>query len=359
MRRRRRRLLGPVVALFLVLVAGGSGAASLPVVKGTDNVPVLATFEIHQYGRNTYPMARGAIHGVRRVHGATVLYWSLGYPEGSKSSEPVQFVRTQPIMLGQRWNALQSYAAPGLADPVGRKAYSTLVTEEGGRCLCTQREGVENRAGRAIVFHNVYPALPAELQSVSVTVGFDTVVAGLPVEDGPLLPAVDPAEPIHLGDGWPRIDAAAVTAAPDKDLSVHTIESRVKDLAAQVTTVEAPSQVSLELSADVLFALDSAELTPRAQAALAKVAATVNERAKAGELSVVGHTDDSGTDAYNDELSKRRAEAVHAALAPLVEVAGLTYRVEGRGEREPVAENSTDEGRQANRRVTVSFAPGS
>lgn len=354
-----RRRLGPIAALALALVPGGPGAASLPVVEGTDNVPVLATFEVHQSRRNTSPTARGAIHGVRRVAGATVLYWSLGYPEGSRSEESVRFADTQPRFLGQRWNALEVFANPDLVDPVGKKAYSTLVAKEGGRCLCTQREDVEDRAGQAFVFYNVYPALPAELRTVAVTVGFNAVMAGLPVEDGPLLPAVDPGGPIRLGDGWPRIDPAAVAAAPDKELSVHSIEARVKDLSARVTTVEAPSQVSLELSADVLFALDSADLTPQAQTALAKVAATVNERAKAGELSVVGHTDDSGTDAHNDDLSKRRAEAVRAALAPLVQVAGLTYRVEGRGEREPVAENSTDEGRQANRRVTVSFAPGS
>jgi outer membrane protein OmpA-like peptidoglycan-associated protein len=71
---------------------------------------------------------------------------------------------------------------------------------------------------------------------------------------------------------------------------------------------------------------------------------------------VVGHTDSQGSDAYNDDLSRRRAEAVAAVLRP--ELAGgpeLDLAVEGRGEREPVADNSTDEGRQANRRVSVTF----
>ena len=60
-------------------------------------------------------------------------------------------------------------------------------------------------------------------------------------------------------------------------------------------------------------------------------------------------------DTYNDDLSRRRAQAVADVLRPVLAPAGITLAVEGRGEREPVAENGSAEGRQLNRRVSVGF----
>ncbi len=90
------------------------------------------------------------------------------------------------------------------------------------------------------------------------------------MEDGALTPAVEPSQPILLGDGWPRLDVDAVAAAPEKDRSIADLETRLVDFGNQVTTVESPGQVSLELSTDVLFAVDSAVLTGQAQASIAK-----------------------------------------------------------------------------------------
>ncbi|GGC41711.1 hypothetical protein GCM10011504_20180 [Siccirubricoccus deserti] len=113
---------------------------------------------------------------------------------------------------------------------------------------------------------------------------------------------------------------------------------------------------TLTVQNDVLFDFDKDELRPEAAQALGRVAEIIRQRQPRAVL-VIGHTDSMGADAYNDALSRRRAEAVQAwlaaqggALPPL--------RVEGRGEREPVAPNIVDgrdnpEGRQANRRVEV------
>jgi OOP family OmpA-OmpF porin len=78
-------------------------------------------------------------------------------------------------------------------------------------------------------------------------------------------------------------------------------------------------------------------------------------RAAPGQVSIVGHTDAEASDAYNDDLSRRRAQAVADVLSPILAPAGVTLVVEGRGEREPVADNATPEGRQLNRRVSVGF----
>lgn len=350
--RRSAALLATALLALTGPVAGG-GASSPPSVKGTKLVPVLATFEIQMSQENGRPVARGAVHGVRRVAGATVLYYSLGFPAGTSNA---LFIATQRQVFPQdRW--ISGYATPRLIDSPGRRAYTTLVVKENGACVCSSSNATENVGGRQFVFYNVYPPLPPSATKVAVSIGFNTIVADVPVGDGPLEPAMDPEVPIELGSGWPRIDPAVVAAAPDKDRSVHDLETHVTDLGSKAVTVETPAQVSIELSADVLFAVNSAALTPQAQAAIAKAAATVNERAKAGALAVVGHTDSTADDAYNDALSKQRAEAVRAALAPLVKVEGLTYAVEGRGEREPIADNGSDAGRQANRRVSVTFAP--
>jgi len=68
-------------------------------------------------------------------------------------------------------------------------------------------------------------------------------------------------------------------------------------------------------------------------------------------VDVVGHTDSVGPEAYNDKLSLRRAEAVITYLRSIgVEV---DLNAIGKGEFEPVADNSTDEGRAQNRRVVI------
>lgn len=69
--------------------------------------------------------------------------------------------------------------------------------------------------------------------------------------------------------------------------------------------------------------------------------------------SIVGHTDSIGREGYNMTLSRQRALAVAAYLTNSAGVAATRLHAEGAGEREPVADNDTPEGRQANRRVEV------
>ena len=69
-------------------------------------------------------------------------------------------------------------------------------------------------------------------------------------------------------------------------------------------------------------------------------------------MVTVGHTDSIGTDAYNQKLSMRRAEAVKAYIVSKGVEQSRVY-TEGKGETQPVADNATAEGRAKNRRVTV------
>lgn len=142
------------------------------------------------------------------------------------------------------------------------------------------------------------------------------------------------------------------------DLRVIPIELRVVPYDGRVTSVEG-SLATVALDADVLFEFDRADLTPGAEQTLAQVVTELDDRAQ-GSVLVVGHTDAIGDDAYNLDLSRRRAQTVTDFLAAQVSQS-LDFAAEGRGEAEPVADNvapdgSDDpEGRRRNRRVEVTF----
>lgn len=106
------------------------------------------------------------------------------------------------------------------------------------------------------------------------------------------------------------------------------------------------------LTSDVLFATDSAELSGDAVARIADVAKQI-DASGASSVLVVGHTDDVDTDAYNQDLSERRAAAVGAQLGRAL--GGVDIKTEGRGEKEPIAEGTSEEARRANRRVEITY----
>lgn len=114
----------------------------------------------------------------------------------------------------------------------------------------------------------------------------------------------------------------------------------------------------VELPSDTLFAFDSAELGPQAEASLAK-AADLIRAAPAGDIAIIGHTDAKGDDAYNRRLSQQRAQAVADWMGQQVGVRQRRLDVSGRGETEPVAPNARPDGsddpdgRARNRRVDV------
>lgn len=103
----------------------------------------------------------------------------------------------------------------------------------------------------------------------------------------------------------------------------------------------------------ILFGFDSAEIKPDARDNLSRLAASLQEYPNT-DLLIVGHTDATGPEDYNLELSERRADA---AMAVLITNGVAPERVltEGRGETEPIATNDTAEGRKLNRRVEVAI----
>ncbi len=104
---------------------------------------------------------------------------------------------------------------------------------------------------------------------------------------------------------------------------------------------------------DVLFEVDSARLRPGAARRLDALAGYLTAE-RGVQVRVDGHTDSTASDAYNLELSRARAEAVADVLVQ-AGVPERRLRVEGFGERQPVATNATVAGRQQNRRVEITL----
>ena len=112
-----------------------------------------------------------------------------------------------------------------------------------------------------------------------------------------------------------------------------------------------PAATKVTYAADAFFDFDKSALKPEGKAKLDDLVGKV----KGINLEViiaVGHTDSIGTDAYNQRLSVRRAEAVKAYLVSKGIEKNRVY-TEGKGEKQPVADNKTAEGRAKNRRVEI------
>lgn len=134
--------------------------------------------------------------------------------------------------------------------------------------------------------------------------------------------------------------------------------SGLKGLVSDFQVRRTATETVAILAADTLFAFDSATISPGAVDNLRRTADLVRQGG-GGAIKVVGHTDGRGDDAYNDQLSRRRAQAVADWLRGDGGHAERSFEVEGRGKHEPAAPNAKPdgsddpEGRARNRRVEV------
>jgi outer membrane protein OmpA-like peptidoglycan-associated protein len=135
---------------------------------------------------------------------------------------------------------------------------------------------------------------------------------------------------------------------------VDTLTATLTELNAKTTDTE----IRIELSADVLFDFDKADIKADAEPSLRKVATVIRSYPKSG-VTIEGHTDAKGSDAYNAALSERRAASVRQWLESRGGVSGVRFAVRGLGAKRPVAPNTRPdgaddpEGRRKNRRVEI------
>lgn len=170
------------------------------------------------------------------------------------------------------------------------------------------------------------------------------------------------SDPIPLGASG-KILAIRGVVLEIRGLS-SAVTGKSQSLAAALSDLGATrvgTEVHIALASDVLFDFDKAVLRPEAAPALEKVALVI-QSFQHPQVTVEGHSDNVGADAYNQELSERRARAVQSWLASHKVTAPMTTR--GWGESKPVVPNANADGtdnppnRQKNRRVEIVVKTG-
>jgi outer membrane protein OmpA-like peptidoglycan-associated protein len=137
------------------------------------------------------------------------------------------------------------------------------------------------------------------------------------------------------------------------DKQAAELQSQVSD--SRVRIVNTGNELIVTMPEGILFATDSAAVQPGIQNDLYTVANNLN-RYPNSRVQVIGHTDNTGTAAYNQDLSQRRAAAVSAVLIN-GGVSPNRLSAFGRGEDQPIASNLTPAGRAQNRRVEIHIIP--
>jgi outer membrane protein OmpA-like peptidoglycan-associated protein len=139
---------------------------------------------------------------------------------------------------------------------------------------------------------------------------------------------------------------AALARADEADKRTGAVEQSVSDLRTNL------DKYALQNTASVNFAFDSHELTAEAKSSLDRLAAQIRDRQNF-ILEVTGFADWVGSDAYNNQLTEKRADAVRRYLAEQHNVPLFRMRMLGFGELRAVGDNHTREGRAQNRRVEI------
>lgn len=148
---------------------------------------------------------------------------------------------------------------------------------------------------------------------------------------------------------------AAIGGAIGASLDNQAAELRGSMSNPNITVTNNGQYLVVNMPQDVLFATDSANLRPDLTRDIKSVAASLI-RYPNSTIEVVGHTDNSGSAAYNQDLSQRRAVSV----ANILRESGVPngrIAAYGRGEDQPVATNLTPDGRAQNRRVEIIIRP--
>jgi len=168
-------------------------------------------------------------------------------------------------------------------------------------------------------------------------------------------PAVEMAPVAEVAPA-PAVEAPAPAPEP-KAAPAPAVVAAPAPAPAPAPVVAAPAAkpalgpVKMSFAADAFFDFDKSLLKAEGKAKLKDLVAKI-QNISLEVVIAVGHTDSVGTDAYNQKLSERRAEAVKAFLVSLGVPKNRIY-TEGKGESAPAADNQTAAGRAKNRRVEV------
>jgi len=188
---------------------------------------------------------------------------------------------------------------------------------------------------------------------------FLTGCAGVQKSDWPTCAAVGGVGGAALGaiesSAWAGGGAVVGAGMAAAYCWVHGADDQQVAVVEETVVVEepvAPEPVAeaVRVELDVKFDFDKAQVKPESMGDIQSLADFMKQYPQTTTV-VEGHTDSVGTDAYNQKLSERRANAVREVLVNQYGVGGTRVNAVGYGESRPVADNATEEGRAINRRV--------
>lgn len=200
------------------------------------------------------------------------------------------------------------------------------------------------------------PRLTLTLTAAMIMVAANVLVATTAdAADDPSVPPgteVSASAPVEVDANDP--DLKLPEGATLAEAKVLDIKQVVEDQAGEERREDTNADVKFALQAEVLFPKDSAKLTGEAKARIASIAEEIGKQ-NATRIRVFGFTDNLGSSAHGDVLSRKRANAVQGVLESELDDSSVTYEVRGYGEQYPISSNETESGRKKNRRVEVSF----
>lgn len=352
----RRRIVVFAAAVLALTGCGGQGtdessstttpqtvSASASASASADTRRAIASTHVTPSDSDWHDI-RVDLVGLNRIDGKDLVI-QLRLTNESDAATTIVWSQVADFMQGdQNWHWASGI---GVLDTASRELLLPYQTDDGG-CLCTgenDKPGGPGSDNQTIAPHTswtLYAVTPAPSGGVRTT----TVVT----------PIAPPLTNVPISDDPPVSPPGQRIREPG---SVHTtrlaypIETPEESLDKSEEIIDTGRRVEVNLSADVLFKLNKADLSPKAHAILARTARRI-DAAGVSSVRIDGYTDSTGTDRINGPLSRRRAEAVKRALARIVHH-HVTFTVAGHGSRHPLYSNSTSEGRRRNRRVTVSF----
>ncbi|MBK6870278.1 MAG: OmpA family protein [Kineosporiaceae bacterium] len=232
--------------------------------------------------------------------------------------------------------------------------------------------------GTTYRFGAFFPDPGPEVSSLSVDLLFGGLAPDIPIVAGtePAPDLVDTPEAVaatpSVGAPTPGASASPGSSSlvtlrvprPTADAVVEKHDLMAKVAGGTVTDSGPGRHGVVTLNADVLFAFDSAALSPQAKNLITQASQLVAAKADpAKPVEITGYTDAKGSPGYNQTLSTKRAAAVAAALKAEAPTAGFSSTARGRGEADPVAPNTVPgggdnpDGRALNRRVEIAYTP--
>lgn len=239
--------------------------------------------------------------------------------------------------------------APSTPDATARAVAKAL-----GDALAQGEMAIQSDAGEVVV--KLPPgAGAADARALAEALTAAVASQGVAQPGGPS-PDAGGAAPGAPGGSAPAGDAGGGSATVRAEIAAHNLGTLLQDQIASgdVAVERKDGKIKLTVGSGGAFASGSADLTARANEIIARLEQT---SARARRIVVTGHTDDvpvsGGAYADNWDLASARAQSVVRALEQSATLAGTELSVVSKGETQPVADNTTPEGREKNRRIEI------